>query len=301
MDTYTNSTVLINIDFPETWDPSDLTGLTLKINDHDASDPPLMTATAATLYTATTLGADVSRYLDEVTLAAAAGNLQPGDVIRIVGAAGKEDRTVKGYDSTTKVATLEQIVDNEYADGDAVYLLSASVTVDFSSLTTFPLGERMVFTWTPTGTGAPFTQLAEIAATVQVDIEKFDLTFRALFRRAYDGLKKSEDRLGTVFEEAQKLLRRKLVSRHMDITRVMDQDVLAPCLRLLCAIMWATGGELSEGDGPTLKDELAEWRKEEISEFELLCSLPIWVDKDFDNIEDDGETVSHEYYSRKAW
>jgi len=299
MITYTNSTTLIHIDFPLTWDPSALSALTLQIADHDAVE--LMAATAATLYTATTLDADVLRYASTVTLAATAGNVVAGNVIRIVGAAGYEDRVIKGYDTTTKIATLEQIVDNEYVDGDDVYLLSASVTVDLSNTTTFPLGQSMVFTWTPTGTGSPFTQLREIGSTIQVDVEGFEVGMRALFRRAYDGLKTPEDRLGTVLDEAQKDLRRQLISRRLDITRVMDQEVLEPSLRLLCAIYWARGGELVDGEKLSLKDELAEYRKDYSIEFELLCKNPIWVDTDMDNIEDPGETVSHEYYFRKGW
>lgn len=296
--TYTNSTSVIKIDFPELWDPADLSAATLQIADNLAVE--LVAAAAVDLYTATALDADVTRYSNTVTLAAAAGDLVSGDVIRIVGAGGHEDRVVKGYSTTTKIVTLEQILDNEYAEDDAVHRLSGSIDVDFSNTTTFPLGQQMVLTWTPTGTGDAFTQLAQIGSTIQVDIEGFAVGFRALFRRAYDGLTKPEDRLDTVLTEAQKTLGRQLIARRLDITRVMDQDLLAPSLRLLCAISFARGGELSDTT-PSLKDELEEWKNEYSAEFELLCTNPTWVDDDMDNVEDDGETVMHEYYPRKAW
>jgi hypothetical protein len=296
--TFTNQTDTIWMSFPPTWDPSVITALTLKVADRSGNE--LMASTAADLYTATTLDADALRYADTVTLDAAAEDLSPGDVIRIVGSSGYEDRTVKGYDSISKVAILEQIIDNEYADGDSVYRLSAPVTVDFTDTNVYPAGQQLLLTWTPTGTGAPFTQLAEIAPTIQLDIEGFEVGFKALFRRAYEGLKEPEDRLDTVFEEAQKSLRRELISRRLDVTRVMDQDVMEPCLRLLCAIYWARGGELSDNN-PNLKDELAEWRLDYKAEFELLCKNPIWVDDDIDDIQDPGETTSHEPYFRKGW
>jgi hypothetical protein len=289
-----NSAEVLRLAYPLSWDAGDLTGFDLTVNDRQNTE--LIAATAGVPYPSTTLDGAATRYSTTFTIDSGATELKKGDLVQLIGINGTETHTVKGYDSTNFVVTIEDILDNAYDDGDTVYGLFGSVTIDVSDGDDFPVGQQLTLLWEPAGTGDPFTDLAEIADLVQVDLAAFEEDFEALFPRAYIALTQPNDRLSRVLRDAQRYLRRRMMKDHkMDIGRVMDQNLLAPALRLRCAIIWTMNGD----------DELKEERKELNSQFDdeisILSGAPVWVDNDLDKKEDTDETIDHPHIFERTW
>lgn len=293
MITLTNDTTTIPLHFPRSWDISMLSAVSLQIADHNAVE--LMAATAASLYTQTTLDGAASQFDRTITLDAAAGALEIGDIIRIEGVSGYEDHTIRGYDATNKLATLELTLNRDFEDGATVDRLSAVCTVDLSDTDVFAPGTQIVLTWSPTGTGAPLTLLAEVEANDQINVADFSKDFKALYPRAYDALKEPADRLDIVLRLAQDELRLILSQRGLDMARVVDQRLLNPPLMALVARYWTLNGDKEMSDERAVIDSMFS------AMVEGLAKLPIWVDLDGDGIEDDGETDNHPVYFERIW
>jgi len=291
MRTLTNTTTSIRLEFPRTWEPSDLTGVTIQIADTAGTE--LLSAAAASLYTATTLDGDARRFVRSITLAEGSGDLEIQDLIRIVGVLGYEDHTVKGYSSLD--AELENHVDRDFESGAAVYRLHCVATVDLSDTDDFPIGQQLVITWTPTGTGGVLTELAEIEGAIQVDIADFTRKFSASYKRAYSALSSPEDNLDTIIEIAQDELRTDLTDRGLDITRIKDQGLITPPLMALVAVIWAR-----DGDDNTA-DEYERYGQAYSAALEKLCRLPVWEDSDSDGIKDTGEVQTHPANFERIW
>lgn len=293
MITYTSKTTSIEFSIPQSWDIRALSGLTLQIADREGNE--LQAATAASIYTPTELNTAAAQFDDTLYLKPAAGNLAIGDMIGIEGYNGFEVHTVKGFDSTSKIVLLEEVLGRAYESGADVYRMSAVATVNFTNTTTYPPGIQLILTWTPTGTGSVITELAEIESTSQVDVAAFEKEFRALYPRAYNALTVPADRFGIIIRMAQDRLRLQLATRGLDVARIKDQRLLSPPLMSLVAKMWALDGD----------DDLIEERKvlsaEYNSVFEEFCSLPIWVDFDNDNIQDDDEVQNYPVYFERTW
>lgn len=293
MITYTNATTQIAIQYPRTWDVTALTDVTLQIADVEGNE--LQAATSAALYTQTTLADDATRFSRTIEVAAAAADLEIGDVIRIAGVNGYETHTVRGYDATNKIATLELTINRDFETGATVDRLTAISTVDLSDTDTYPPGIQLMLTWAPTGTGDSFTTLAEIEADSQIDLAEFTKDFKAVWPRAYNALKEPADRLDIVLRLAQDELRMTLATRGLDIARVKDQRLLNPPLMTLVARYWTLNGD------ENLDDERKVINSMFSANIEALCKLPIWVDTDGDGILDDGEDQSHPVYFERVW
>jgi hypothetical protein len=277
----------IRLAYPHGWDPADITGLTLTINDRAGNE--LAEAAAATLWTPTTLNGAVSAYTTSLTLDAGADDLEPDDLIMLDGAGGIEIQTVKGYDSATKLVTLDSILRNGYSDGDAVYGMFAVIEIDLSDTDVFPVGKELVLIWTPAGTGAPFTENGAIFKYRQIDSAGFEGLFRDLYPRAHLGLTQPRNRLPSVLRIAKQEIKTRLLAKDptFDITKIRDQNLIEPSLMASCAVIWARDGD------QVLEDERKEYKDALLTAIETLAALPIWIDPDEDNIQDTGEISAH--------
>ena len=289
---YNFATNYLRLEFPDEWKPDDITGVSLTITGTDGT--VLQAAMAATKYANTDLDADVAAYLDEITLAAAAGNLAAGDVILIAGIAGAERRRVQGYDTTGKVATLEEILREAHEKDDAVYpCWVTSAAIDTTTVATWTAGLPMTLTWTPTGSGQAFVELAEISK-YSMAVEGLELRFEAVYKRAWDDFEK----MGTfsiIREEAERQLRAELASNGLDYNRIVDNDIFAPVLMDRMAWIWTLNGDENK------KDEREAIGAEYNSKIAQLLKNPIWVDTDQDLIEDTDEVTDHELIFLKGW
>lgn len=275
------------------WDPSLLTAVDLTINDVAGNE--LQAATEASLYTATTLEADANRYSRNIVLADESEDLEIGDRIRIIGIQGYEDHIVKGYDSTTLTAILEEILDRDFEACALVYRLSAISTVDLSDTDVFAPGIQIVLIWTPTGTGSPFTELAEVEGYDQIDLPSFVDDLRIIYPRVYDAFTKPANRLGRVIQIANDQLRIALASRGLDIARIKDSRLLTAPMLDLVASLWTKSGDVNT------EDERKQINKSYSESFEALTRHPIWVDADGDGIQDDTEVQDYPYFFERTW
>jgi hypothetical protein len=80
-----------------------------------------------------------------------------------------------------------------------------------------------------------------------------------------------------------KQLRIHLWARGLHMERVQDTEVVAPCALSLARLLVVRGG------GDKLAHEQTIALEEFNLNFETLCSDPIWIDADQDNVEEDAE------------
>lgn len=293
MQTLTHATESIGIGFPRSWDPAELSAVSVTLEDLATGDT-LLTASAQ-LYPAAALAFDARRYSTDIILTEGASALHAGDLIRISGGGGSEDHTVKGWNSSTRTVTLEGIADIEFEAGSTVHRLSAVAAVDLSDTEVFPAGTQLLVTWTPSGAGSKFTQICEVEESSQVDIAGFTSDFKALYSRAYGALTKPENRLDTIIRLARGELRLDLESRFLDIARIKDQTLIAPPLMAKVAEMWAR-----DGDEQT-SDELVKYQRAYSAALKSLCKNPIWVDLNGDGKQDAGEVDTYPEQYEMVW
>lgn len=293
MKTYTRNTDKISVELPKTWDFSQLTDVTLQISDVAGNET--MASTSCELYTPTTVASSASRFDKEVYLDIAAEDLKPGDSIRLVGINGYEDHIVKGYDSINKIVIFEIVLDRDFEDGSQVYRTNTSCDVDFSSTTTYPAGIQLVLTWEPAGTGNSFTSVCEVEGTKQPDTSSFYEKLRALYPRAYDGLISPTNIIATIYSLAQDEVRMIFTSRGLDISRVVDQELLTPVLLHTVARLWCLNGDAAT------KDEFDKISTEQSNSIERLLTLPIWQDTNRDKVQQTEEVQDRPHYFEKAW
>lgn len=289
---YNNASNVLRFALPAEWNIEDLSALTLTIKNLAGTE--LLAASAVTMYTATELDGDVSRYDKEITLDSGATDLDEGDEILIVGSAGKEHAIVEGYDSTTKIATLERILDNPYDDGDAVYGLFGSITVDTTVVATFPVGTLLTLVWTPTGTGHTTRQPAQISVNI-VDVLNLRKRFSIVYPRAYNAFIQPVDRFADMVEEAEQGVRTDMELAEMNYDRLWDQDIAAQLVMAKLAFLWTFNGDVE------IDDERKFLEDQYDKKLTAAKKLPMWTDSDDDDTEDDGEITDHEHIFEKGW
>jgi hypothetical protein len=232
--------------------------------------------------------ADAARFAGAVLIDEDSDEILRGTVLKI----GREYQTVKSC--IGGVVSFELVLTDDHAAGDLVYFPTGEIDVDLSDTDTFPGGLPITLIWTPEGTGAPITELAEVEAYA-VDVIGFADEFRTAYRRAYSGLTKPEDRLADTLKQAQRTLAQKLRRSSRDMSRIRDTSALIPSLMALCAIAWTRDGD----------DDLIEERKEFNKDFGAayadLVDDPIWEDADGDLAEEESETADAPAYYGRVW
>ncbi len=288
---YNNASNVLLFEYPEEW--TTVSALTLTITDDVGTE--LLAADSATLYTATTLDAAASAFADTVTLVSGAGVLEPGYPIEIAGVAGNERHRVKEYSSTTRIVSLEGMLEEAHAAADAVTGRYGLITVDTTTTSDFPKGIVLTLLWTPTGTGvAATTELAQVSVS-QVDLVGLERRFSRLYPRAFEAYTKPINRMADMLKEAELQVAQELLVDNLDMQRIIDQDVVAPAIMGKLAYMWTFNGD------EQIEDERAFLGTEYDKQINILKSLPIWIDHDQDLIEDDGEVTTHTHIFGRNW
>jgi len=290
---YANAAAPLRFNFPVEWSAADVTDVSLTVRDHAAN---VLTAAAnITLYTATKLDGDVDRFASSFALDAAAGDLVPGDRIHIAGVVGAEIHTVKAYNATTFTVEIEGILENEHTDDDVVIGLFGDTTLDVSGTTVYAAGEALVFLWTPAGSNdSAITELAQIAVSA-LDISGLRRRFSLIYPRAYDAFTVPVERVAEMTEEAERQVRAELLAQNLDIERMVDSEIAAPCIMAKMAYLWLLNGDVDK------EDERKVISHEYDRQFTVLTALPLWIDSDQDGSEDDDETSSRTPIFTKGW
>lgn len=289
---YNFATNYLRLEYPDEWDPSLVTAVSLTITGKDGT--VLQAATSCTRYTNTSIDGDVAAYADEITLDSGAGALAAGDVILIAGVAGAERRRVQGYDSTNYIATLEEILREAHDDNAVVYpCWVTSAAIDTTTVATWTAGLPMTLTWTPTGDGQAFVEECEVSK-FSMSVEGLELRFQAIYRRAWDDFER-QGTFSIIREEAERQLRAELASNGLDYNRIIDNDIFAPVLMARMAWLWTLNGDEAK------EDERAAIGSEYNILLGQLLKNPIWVDTDQDLIETDDEVSDHQPIFMKGW
>ena len=289
---YNNANQVLRLEFPTEWDPSVMTGVTLTVEDRDSTE--LTAAASLTLLTDTTLAEDADRFASTIELDSGTDAVYPGDKLLIDGASGTEVVTVKGFDSTTKIVTLESILDFEHDSGDNVYGLFGTIVLDTSTVATYTAGLLLTLIWTPDSNQTVITEEAQIA-TAQMDIAGLEKSFSLVYPRAYKAFTEEVNRFADMAHEAETLVRTELMARNMDYNRIVDQDIVRPVLMAKMAWLWVLQGDEQQ------EDERAVIGAEYEKNFDLLCAQPVWTDDDQDLVEDDNETITHNHIFYSGW
>ncbi len=289
---YNLTTNPLRIEFPVEWDAKLISALDISIADMDAE--VLLAATSATLWADTTLDADVAAYADSIFLAIGATALDIGDPILICGVAGDEVRRVKAYNSTTREVKLDALLDYAHDETEAVYGLFGTYTLDTSTTTTWTLALPVVFTWTPTDTGIPITEMARVSKSA-LDIQGLRSRFEDKFPRAFHAFTNPVDKFARMAVEAEGEIEQAIEGANLDIQRVVDQSILARAIMAQMAWYWVLQSD----------DDMTEERMVIANELDKqtarVLNLPIWADDDQDGTEDDGENTSHEHQFERGW
>jgi len=261
---------------------------------YDTAGVELLAADDLTLYTATTLDGAVARFLSTITLDSGADDLLIGDSILLCGIGGDEVMRVKGYDTTNQVVELEEILDNAYADGDAVYGLFGDINVDTSDTDVFAAGKVVTLKWIPSGSGAPVVESAQIAKTI-LDISGLRAQFKDIYERAYDAYKEPNDKFNRMVKAAKLEIDAELNANGLQMDRIVDQSRIAPVIMAKMAHMWTYNGDEAK------LDEREFLTTDYNAKLALLLKDPIWADHDQDLVEDEAEVTSHEHIFERGW
>ncbi len=287
------SSTTMRFEFPAGWTATDVSSVGLAIQDRSAT--VLRASEDIDLYTATTLNADVARFMSSIVLDSGADDLAIGDSILIRGVTGDEIHRVKGYNSATQTVEIESILDNPHEAGDAVIGLFGNDVIDVSDTDVFPAGQAMVLKWIPAGSGdAPVTETAQITVT-KLDVAALGKRFGRIYPRAYEAFRTPVDRMADMIEEAEVQLRVELMSRNLDLQRLVNQDMAAPAIMAKMAYLWCLNGDVDK------EDERKVIGNEYDRQFVLLTSLPLWTDTDQNLTEDEAEITDHDPIFGKGW
>jgi hypothetical protein len=289
---YGSSAEPLRLEFPPEWDPTLVSAVSLTVNDRDGDE--LKAAANITLWTATTLDGAVAAFSETITLAAGADDLKKGDEILLVGAGGQETVRVKGWDTSTKIATLEQVVKNAYDDGDNVYGKFGTYNLDISTVATYTNGIVLVFIWTPTGHGDALTTMVQVAKT-SLEIAGLEREFSQTYERAYKAFTNPENRFAAIAKMAERKLGAWMDTKGLDIQRVVDQSVLIDALMIEMACLWTVNGD------EKIEDERRFLYEERERIYRTLEGRTFWTDTDMDQIEEAGELNPPKHRFRDGW
>ncbi|MCK5610772.1 hypothetical protein KAR91_53360 [Candidatus Pacearchaeota archaeon] len=289
---YDTADNVLRIDYPEEWTIADLTAITATIK--NTASIELLAASAVTMYPATTSDGGISRYTDQIVLAAGATTPDPGDILTLVGAGGSETVRVKGYDPSTLTVTTEEPVENQYDDGDAIYGNFGNITVDTTDTDTFQLGLNVQVLWTPAGTGTVTKDLYDIARFA-MDLVSLRGRFQRLYPRSFKAFTVPTDRFSDMVTEAEEEVKVKMEVARMNYDRIAGQSITIQLIMAMMAYMWTF-----EGD-----DEIADEREflqsRYNTKFAEVKALPIWQDTNQDDVKDDNEVQTHQHIFGRHW
>ena len=277
---YNNSAFTLRFEFPLEWDVDSLTGVNIDITNLDGES--LLDATAATLWTATTLNGATSVGGSTITLTAA--TLSPGDRLRIsASAAGPDEEIeVESYNSSTKVATLRRELRFAHSDAAAVKGLFCTYDLDTSTVATWTKALQVVLRWTPGGSDdLPVKERGEVSASYFA-FPDFSQRFEVRYPREH---RMALPRLPSILEEAKLEVEHDVSTPELDIHRVVDSEKIRLMVLKKARLI------VLEGTG----DKWVAEREAAIDEYnrikEIVLNQPIWQDENQDDVKDDEEIL----------
>jgi len=282
---YGDSSFTFRYEMDPSMDIASISGVNITVTDMSGSD--LIAETAATIYTATTLDAAVSYDDSTITLASGASAVTEGDRLYIASATGPEEEVVvKSYNSSTRVVTLKNNVEEDHSSGTAVRGMWATYAADFSTVTTFTAGKQMRVVWEFTGSDDPSVTETYVIALYAAGVSDFWGEYNARYPVQAEMLdSKDKDKLETIIKDE---FRVELKLAGIEYDRVVDQPLMTQGIMRYGRKMVLEGS----GDADKYEYEIAvrswnEWLTR------VRDNMIIWTDNDQDGAIEDSEAVVH--------
>lgn len=280
---YGDDSHTLRCEYPEAWDAASITGVEISID--TVGGTAILAATAATLYTATTLGSACTHGDEYIELAEGASAPAKGDRLWISSSASGpgEQVIVNYYDSSNRYVFTERELQHSHASGAAVKGQFATYAMDVSDTDTYIKGYEMVVTWDPSTDDFPYTDHYVIAGAA-IGAPGFWRDFQAMYPVEYD-MRGGRD-LVAFESQIRKRFAHELMSRQLNPDRIIDQDKIEPGVVLFARFLMMSGQDQTMYD--RAKEEWVEWLK-------TLAADPIWQDLDQDGDIDSDEEEAHEF------
>ncbi len=270
---------VLRAELPDDYDTITAAAITIT---KDADGTDLLAATAATVYTATTLNGAVEAGADTVTVDSGADNLAAGDLIRISSTSGgAETMRVTAYNATTKVATLDDYLLYDHESGAAVTARWLTYTLDASTTSTWTSGLDFTIEWNPTSDNQPWTEPGEILERTTGGASG------TLFSVLYSHYDKAipSGKFNDYESAANEELRSLFLGRGVDIDKLVASYSIQPLIMAQMALFIAETGD------DTWAGERAAMGKKRDDLLDSFTSSYQWIDKDQDLAVDDGEEI----------
>jgi len=280
---YSDDSFRIRTDFPDRINPNtaDMSEVTVSlVRDTGAL---VLAATAATMYTSTTLASSASRGDAYIVLAAGAGDLAVGDRVLIAESddGPYEIVTCHYYDSVNKRVYGDVDLQNAHSSGSSVIGMWAYYDFDFSETDTYKINDEITAIWNTDTDDEPWKETWIISG-----VESGSTAFWSRFRKIYPD--NYELALAGDLVETEEYVRQRLGdkfrSRGIDFERLMDTWNIQPGIILFTRFVILDRD--NDSDAQNAKVEFLEWFKD-------LCDSPIWHDTNEDNTKGDTEVDVH--------
>ena len=285
---YGSAAQAVRLDVPADWPLSTLYGAggSVSLEVRSTAGTVLVAAAAATQGQESALNGAVSAGARTIVLAAGSVDCAVGDRLRIGASAagGFEDVEVETWVAGTRTATLKRDLYRSHSTAAEVLGLYYTATLNISSATTFPKSRQVVLGWTPSHGGAEITELCEIARD-ELKGNDIGRRFRVRFPELYIA---AEDVMSDVETEALRQIRIDWAARGMSVDRIVDQELLMPCLMYQMAFI------IAAGRGDTFANERDFLKKYYDDEVVKVGTMPLWVDENQDRVQTTGDGTGDE-------
>lgn len=283
-----NDTTTLRLEIPDEWDRANISAIAVSVTDESGT---ALSSGAATIYTATKLDSASLAHATSITLFTGAATLYPGDRI-LIGAAGeiKEIRDVISYNSTTRVVTIEEL---RYAHADDAPVLGmwATYALDTSTVATWTDGLEIWIRWNPNSTDPEYVQQAQIGDTAFASSDFWD-RFERMYPTEYTAVQ-SRDTVG-LLGDVKILMKIEMADKGFDIDKIQDMELMQ--IGLVRRARWLALEGSSDKDENECDRAEKSWNKW----LDAVAHLPIWEDKDGDEIVDDEEVSVHGLFFESA-
>jgi hypothetical protein len=283
-----NDTTTLSLDIPDEWDRANISAIAVSVTDESGT---VLSSGAATIYMATKLDSASLAHATSITLFTGAATLYPGDRI-LIGAAGeiKEIRDVISYNSSTRVVTIEEL---RYAHADDAPVLGmwATYALDTGTVATWTDGLEIWIRWNPNSTDPEYIQQAQIGETAFAS-QGFWERFQRIYPTEYISLQGRD--LTGFLADVESAMRTDMACKGFIFDKIQDMELLQMGLLRRARLLYLEGS----GDADVVEYDRAEklWG----NWLDAVAHLPIWEDKDGDEIVDDEEVSVHGLFFESA-
>jgi hypothetical protein len=282
---YGDSSFTLRVNLPDDYlTPS---SPTITVKDENGSD--LLAATAATVYTATTLGAACSAGDEYIELDSGASAVSPDDRLLIEASSSGPREVVECsyYDSSNKYVYLKDYLKHAHANSTAVEGHYITYALDVSTTATFPENKEFEVIWT-LGTDNP--NLVEHGEIVKFATRLGELAtvFKGRYPREWEAFGDS----WTIYEDsAMRRLRAEFKVDERDWDKLVSADSAMELVMSQIALLMVHSG------GSEWQDEYEKYYEDRNRMAEWFKASTQWFDdnQDYDIDEAEKEPTVHPY------